>query len=321
MKPFKTHHQQIQVLRERGMIIKDDAKAIHVLEHENYYNMINGYKHTFLTKGLVPETYQKGTTFEELYALYSFDRDLRNLLIGYFLKFETNLKSKVAYRFSETFPETQAYLDIKNYAKESPQSKMMLDLVATLFNVIKNTGKKRNTAVSYYLNQYGEVPLWVLTKYLTFGNIQYFYTCLKLTEKNKIAKDFSLDFKREYSVNHGAISNEMLEEIIKTINYFRNVCAHEERLYSFKIYKPSKNAAIAKLLEINNHQLEQGNLFAVLAFLKLVIPKGDYKKLLISLSKLFEEYRPMISPLHFTEILEIMGFDSNWETTLWYRLK
>ena len=61
MKPFKSHNQQLKVLRQRGMIVPSRAKRD--LENENYYNVINGYKELFLQvnkdgKFVSPEVYK-----------------------------------------------------------------------------------------------------------------------------------------------------------------------------------------------------------------------------------------------------------------------
>lgn len=45
-KVYKTHKQQLKILRSRGMNIAKGAqgsKAMRVLERENYYSVINGY--------------------------------------------------------------------------------------------------------------------------------------------------------------------------------------------------------------------------------------------------------------------------------------
>lgn len=50
-----------------------------ILEQENYYNVINGYKSLFLEReatDVLDEKYKEGTTFNEVYALYCFDRYL-----------------------------------------------------------------------------------------------------------------------------------------------------------------------------------------------------------------------------------------------------
>lgn len=61
-KCFKTHSELIEILKKRGMDFSDvdqEKKAISILEKENYYNVINGYKDLFLQKGTSTETYKK----------------------------------------------------------------------------------------------------------------------------------------------------------------------------------------------------------------------------------------------------------------------
>ncbi|MEQ6389276.1 Abi family protein [Bacillaceae bacterium S4-13-58] len=106
MKPFQTHRQQISILRGRGLTINNGSTAMRIFERENYYNVINGYKYLFLVKNqngqvVSPETYIQNTTIEEIYSLFTFDRELRNLYLKYLLIFENSMKSKISYRFSE----------------------------------------------------------------------------------------------------------------------------------------------------------------------------------------------------------------------------
>ena len=57
-----------------------------ILECENYYNVINGYKEPFLASeatATADEVYKTGTTFDEVYALYNFDRELRNIYLKF----------------------------------------------------------------------------------------------------------------------------------------------------------------------------------------------------------------------------------------------
>mgnify|MGYP004526090351 CR=1 FL=1 len=81
-KTYKTYRQQLAKLRSRGMEIKEGAqgaRAMRILEQENYYNVINGYKSLFLEReatDVLDEKYKEGTTFNEVYALYCFDRYL-----------------------------------------------------------------------------------------------------------------------------------------------------------------------------------------------------------------------------------------------------
>ena len=104
-KPFKTYRQQIRILRSRNIQIRDGGKAMSVLKREGYYNIINGYKDIFLDEVLTSQSgedrYKAGTTFEQIYALYTFDRSMKSSLISFILKVETFLKTQISYFFSE----------------------------------------------------------------------------------------------------------------------------------------------------------------------------------------------------------------------------
>lgn len=318
MKPFKTHRQQLSILRSRGLTIPDGSKAMRILERENYYTVINGYKDFFLLRDesnvlISPERYKDNATFEEVYTLFKFDRELRNCLLKYLLMFETSLKSKISYRFSETYRDENAYLIYKNYTRDTGKLKDVLGVIATLSNTLKS--KSKNKTISHYLDKHEGVPLWVLVKYLTLGNMNYLFSCLNESLRNKIAKDFGDSYNREYScIIH--LTSEMLDNILKTANFFRNVCAHEERLYNYKLNHPAKSRSISRALNIPVNKLDKGNIYSIVVFLKLVLPKRDYKQLICDLDKLIKSYSTGFSSANFSEIMYAMGFNEDWKAEI-----
>ena len=47
-KVYKTINERIEILKKRNMNIRDNAtREIKILKENNYYNLINGYKHLF----------------------------------------------------------------------------------------------------------------------------------------------------------------------------------------------------------------------------------------------------------------------------------
>ncbi|MEW5321325.1 Abi family protein [Geobacillus thermoleovorans] len=317
MKPFKTYRQQLRILRDRGLTISNGARAMRILEKANYYSLINGYKDLFLVKdhngnAVTPEKYKNGVTFEEIYALYCFDRELRNTLLKELLKFESSIKSKLSYRFSEMHREPNAYLHMQNFSRDPKKLKNILKLITVISNEISKQSD-RNNPISHYLDKHDGVPLWVLVKYLTLGNIQNFYICLDDSIQNKIAQDFANSYRRDYNSSIH-FTSDMLVNILKTATLFRNVCAHEERLYNFRLEKPARSRKISVALGIPINLLDKGNFFTMLSFLKLVIPRSDHKSLIRNLKHLFGHYSNQFSSVTFDEILNEMGFDPNWET-------
>ena len=77
-KTFKTLDEQIEILKNKGLTIDDELLAKHILLRENYF-FFNGYRHLFL-KSEQDRTFIPGTNFREIYALFSFDRQLRNII-------------------------------------------------------------------------------------------------------------------------------------------------------------------------------------------------------------------------------------------------
>lgn len=125
-KPFKTLNQQLKILRERGLIVKTNAKRS--LEQNGYYAIINGYKWSFLQrdsrgKTISPEQFVTGATFDEVQSLYDFDRDLRSILFEALLKYENTLSATLSYRFSEAFPDEHSYLAIDNFSRDKKKFK------------------------------------------------------------------------------------------------------------------------------------------------------------------------------------------------------
>ena len=77
-KVFTTTSDQLHKQISRGLLISNDACTRKIIEAENYYNLFNGYKWLFLDADYTgpDEQYLTGTKFEEIYALYLFDRKL-----------------------------------------------------------------------------------------------------------------------------------------------------------------------------------------------------------------------------------------------------
>ena len=67
-KTFKTIDEQVNILRDKGMIIDDEFYVKDVLLRENYF-FLSGYRHPFLIDSK-SRNYKKGTTFKELYSLF-----------------------------------------------------------------------------------------------------------------------------------------------------------------------------------------------------------------------------------------------------------
>ena len=301
MKEHKTFNQQLTILRNRGVVVPTNGKPKRFLEQENYYNVINGYKDLFLVKGsnnqpVEPEIYQEGTHFNELKALFLFDRELRILLLKYLLIFENSIKTTVAYEFSKKYPRKNAYLDIANFVDNDP--KKVLQQISILTKTIHDK-VDRSGAIKHYIEEHGEVPLWVLVNFLTMGNIANFYNILTDSTKNIIAKFYTDKYRAQNKDNTFRLSSADLSACLKVANLVRNICAHDERLYNVNL----RNVRIS---QIANHfgirRYDNKRFIVLILFLKIVLDKKDFQRLYKALRNLFNQYADEFKTVVFEDI-------------------
>ena len=308
MKEHKTFNQQLTILRNRGVVVPTNGKPKRFLEQENYYNVINGYKDLFLVKDsnnlpVEPELYQEGTHFNELKALFLFDRELRILLLKYLLIFENSIKTTVAYEFSKKYPRKNAYLDIANFVDNDPKKvlQQISILTKTIHDKVDRTG-----AIKHYIEEHGEVPLWVLVNFLTMGNIANFYNILTDSTKNIIAKFYTDKYRTQNKDNTFRLSSADLSACLKVANLVRNICAHDERLYNVNL----RNVRIS---QIANHfgirRYDNKRFIVLILFLKIVLDKKDFQRLYKALRNLFNQYADEFKTVVFDDILNTMGID------------
>ena len=70
-KEFKTIDEQINILKNRGLLFDEENEAKEILLRENYF-FLSGYRHLFIMRGST--RFISGTTFRELHSLFLFDR-------------------------------------------------------------------------------------------------------------------------------------------------------------------------------------------------------------------------------------------------------
>ena len=309
MKEFRTFNQQLAILRNRGMIVPKNGSPKRFLEQENYYNVINGYKELFLKKDddgnpINPEEYLSNTHFNELKALFLFDRELRFLFLKYLLIFENSFKTVIAYTFSQKYQKENSYLEIANYRNDDP--KLVLKQISILTKTIHDyVGDKG--AIKHYIEEHGSVPLWVLVNYLTIGNLSYLYGALKDSEKNQIAKYYSDKYQQQYhTTNNLRINSNDIQSALKIFNLVRNQCAHDERLFNSD-YKNIRVADIANFYGITNYNNRR--IIVAILYFKATLNKDYYKRFHLELNKIFNKYKNEFHTVSFDEVLATMGID------------
>ena len=309
LKTFFTYEQQLNKLQqEKGLIVPDIATATETLEHLSYYSLIGGYKQLF--KHTPSQKYKYGVTFDELVAFYYFDEELRSLFLKYILHVERHIKSLLSYYFCEKYGEQDTeYLDIHNYALTKRNYSNVNRLVNSMKKVIALPS--RYTYIAHHANTYGNVPLWVAMNAFTFGQVSKMYQYITNDVQYKISQKVDNVTERE------------LHQFINVLARCRNVCAHGERLFSFKINETIPDTLLHKKLKIqvvNNHYVcGKQDLFAVVIALRYLISNDEFKHFKAILSKLIKSVLKQCPHLTEEQLLDNMGFPANWEKISRYR--
>lgn len=133
--------------------------------------------------------------------------------------------------------------------------------------------------------------------------------------RNTISKDFADEHRQEYNKKI-LIDTDMLENIIKTMNSFRNVAAHEEIFYTHTLKKSAAMSKIYNIFGLKTSDTTKTDLYTLLLMLRVVLSKRDYKILTRSLRDLFDDYNNEFSCISFDEILKMMGFGTLWKNEI-----
>lgn len=262
MKEFKTIGEQIALLRSRGMEVDDTAAA--VLLRENYYSIVNAYKGPFLDKEAMQaspgDVYLTGTRFDWLYSLFKLDRELRGITFHYLIQAEAALKTATVYAFCESHRDCSDYLNRTSFCSERDMlaPKSFKGNKAALYKRNLNSlmgvlGKKlvvtpaTRPFVSHYISVYGEVPLWVLANDLTFGNMSHFFQLMQRRDQNAVCKSLYATTLR--TGQDSRITPHEVLRAYQVLSRFRNLCAHDERLYCARIGNDTY-ATILKLMGV-----------------------------------------------------------------------
>ena len=291
MKGYKSNEDLIEYLSSKGVTISDKSDALKKVERYTYYSIVNTYKSIFKDE---EGKYLDNVTFDEIYALFEFDKGLKNIILKYCLEIETVIKSIMANQISKVYG-VKEYLNTSNW-----DSSINDDIKEKLFNKINNEIEKdynTHTAVTHYIDQYGFVPPFVLVKILTFGVASSYYGLLKQSDRQASAKYFK-------------IADKLLKQILKNLTTIRNVAAHSDRLYNYT----SKFYLSFKL--IDNEYIKSDNitnLYMVIRCMEKLLTNEQYDDLYNSISKEIEKLDKNLNSISIDKVMNIMGFPMNNE--------
>lgn len=217
-KPVRTLDEQIELLRDRGLTIDDEATAKRYLDSISYYRL-SGYTRYFTRNDDDRrERFREGITFENVIELYVFDRKLRTLLCEAFERIEVAVKGSVAYHGAVAAGAFWA-TDPANF--DQGRFPEVIKLVTEA--VEPHNGKRKTQFLEAFYNKYSDnyPPVWMLTEVLSFHGASIIFKLSRGYIRKPVADQFG-------------VHQDILESWLHALVFARNVCAHHQRFWNRK---------------------------------------------------------------------------------------
>ncbi len=284
-KQLKTHQppmnidEQIDNLKEKGLIIKDEEYARDILNDISYFRLIKAFSLGLKEKN---GKYYEGIEFERIVSLYLFNVNLRQILFPQIERIEVNARCRISNYVSEKYG-VLGYLNKDNFTDEEYYNQFIEDIESELAR------NARAPFVKNYRENYegGKLPFYALVEICSFGTLSKFFKNMKNEDKKLIARSYNIGYT-------------YFESWIESISYVRNICAHYGRLYNANITKKPMMYKQYSEMNISNNRL-----FAVLLCMREIL-KGNsqWNTFVDDLDKLVKKYDKIN--------IFSMGFTENW---------
>lgn len=214
-KPALSFAQQIAQLRQRGLVIADEARAEEHLQQIGYYRL-SGY---WLPFKQADDSLQG--TFDDAVRLYEFDRRLRLLILDAIERVEVQLRTALAYGLGKRFGAF-AHEHPGNFRTDFGDAYLRVTHADWLLRLREETERSHEQFVIAYRQKYDDyqrLPVWMATEIMSFGSLSRLYGALLPDQQRAIAQPWGLHF----SVLHNWL------HVLSTV---RNTAAHHARLWN-----------------------------------------------------------------------------------------
>lgn len=282
-----TVDQQIELLKEKKLIIEDENRARYWLSHVSYYRL----KHyTYSFKDINDDNnFIPNTTFDQVVNLYLFDRKLKLILFDGLEAIEVAIKTMLSNTLSNAHG-AHWYLEENWFGEKFEHDKFME-------GIKEEFADPDETSVKAYKLVYSEPqlpPSWMIMEFQTFGTISKMFEHITARkEKLEICWHFNLP-------------DNVLISWLHCFTYMRNRCAHHARF----VYRSVKHEPILPsrkkhtfLQEVED--VERSSLYAALCCIQHLIGK-------INPDATFKTDLLMLIDKHPGINYTKMGFTQNW---------
>ncbi|PWB32531.1 DNA-binding protein [Pseudomonas sp. SDI] len=316
-KPALSVEQQLDLLKQRGLRVANDDRALRFLEVVTLFRL-SPYMRPFQETG--PEhTFKPESTLKAVADIYRFDGALRRLTMDAIERVEVAIRAAISNHMcpaygpdwiadASAFTSNYAHADLLRPLRE--QLKKERGRLEREIARIKNSrhaediqqqrieNRMRDNYFRFYGSTYAQPelpPAWAVLEELSLGSVSTLFSAIgRSADKKAIANRFKLPF-------------DVFASWLHTLTFIRNCCAHHARLWNRELaIRPSlpKQWVIPQVA--NERPQPKQRLYIVLTMLAyltdLISPDSRWKFRLEALMDQQEAGN-----------LGVMGFPNNWK--------
>lgn len=349
-KIYTTLLKRIDLLKTERNLNIDLTNTVdrRILHSYNHYNLINAYKDLFLDETKDTEKYLQSSNLIEFEAIFIFDKNLRNIILQHILEIEETIKHLITQSFYDYFHQEciknpQSTFNINNLHREDEYLKPLyyditpLKIIGTKKKIYRATVHinfekdvrikiKKAKSKSPYIQQYsqkGYYPMWIVMNILTLGNIVNLYDILKYDVKiNMLVKLGLITNRLDVNKNNRIIQE--FSQLLKILNDYRNLCAHNERLYNYML--PTIQLVDNRFMNIQGvipshfnsatQNFLKRSIFICIFIISIFKSSEQKMKFIREINKEFQKLDPVLETISTMDIKYKMNLSFNWEQAL-----
>ena len=309
-RPLKAHlsyQQQLDQLRQRGLVVGSEKSALATLERLGYYRLSGYFYPLRQTKPIGHpgrlDHFQDGASFELVQALAEFDKRLRLISMYSIESVELAVRVAIAHhlgKFDSQAHLNPSLLDGKFSQPRKNGEPSAHDRWCERYEKMLKDSKE--DFVQHHIHAYGgQLPIWVAIELWDFGMLSRFFSGMEFRDRNRLAAKL------------GAVNGEVLASWLRAFNFVRNVAAHHSRLWnrrSPEIPKLPPQDRCHWLAPLHAQPDSASKMFGIfsclLVLMRLIAPSNDWLLQLKQHLRTFPD-TDLLS-------LEAAGFPTAWDS-------
>ena len=146
---------------------------------------------------------------------------------------------------------------------------------------------------------------------LTFGMLSKMYFFFPSDLQSKVGKNFP------------SVNEKQLGQFLSVLTKFRNVCAHNERLFSYRCRDAIPDTKLHQKLDIpkkgDTYECGKTDLFAVVIAFRYLLPREEFILFKKKLTAQIDVISNSANHITRNELLSAMGFPQNWKDITKYK--